>query len=145
MLRPRRNPQCRSGTYTPGDFRGDFRGCVCPAKLALDEERRASIEAGGPVTNPFLDDQLVLTSIGFLERDPRRSAQAVAAGWGVLAVDEAHHLEWSEAAPNREYHVVGPHSAVLCTLGSVSRDRQGLSFRRYPPESRRESPLALGP
>jgi ATP-dependent helicase HepA len=65
----------------------------------FDEERCASIEAGEPGANPFLDDQLVLTSIGFLAADPRRSAQAVAAGWDVLVVDEAHHLEWSEARP----------------------------------------------
>ena len=65
----------------------------------FDEERCASIEAGEPDANPFLDDQLVLTSVDFLARDPRRSAQAVAAGWDVLVVDEAHHLEWSEAPP----------------------------------------------
>jgi ATP-dependent helicase HepA len=50
----------------------------------FDEERCASIEAGEPGANPFLDDQLVLTGIGFLAADPRRSAQAVAAGWDVL-------------------------------------------------------------
>lgn len=65
----------------------------------FDEERCASIEAGEPGANPFLDDQLVLTSISFLAADPRRSAQAVAAGWDVLVVDEAHHLEWSESSP----------------------------------------------
>ena len=48
----------------------------------------------------------MLTSIDFLAGDPRRAEQAVAAGWDVLVVDEAHHLEWSEAAPSREYQVV---------------------------------------
>jgi ATP-dependent helicase HepA len=72
----------------------------------FDAERCASIEAGEPGANPFLDDQLVLTSIGFLASDTRRAEQAVAAGWDVLVVDEAHHLEWSEAAPSREYQVV---------------------------------------
>jgi ATP-dependent helicase HepA len=33
----------------------------------FDAERCASIEAGEPGANPFLDDQLVLTSIGFSE------------------------------------------------------------------------------
>jgi len=65
----------------------------------FDEERCASIEAGEPGANPFLDDQLVLTSIDFLAADPRRSTQAVAAGRDILVVDEAHHLEWSEANP----------------------------------------------
>ena len=72
----------------------------------FDAERCASIEAGEPGANPFLDDQLVLTSINFLAGDPRRVAQAVAAGWDMLVVDEAHHLEWSAASPSREYQVV---------------------------------------
>ena len=72
----------------------------------FDAERCASIEAGEPGVNPFLDDQLVLTSIDFLAGDSRRAEQAVAAGWDVLVVDEAHHLAWSEAAPSREYQVV---------------------------------------
>jgi len=72
----------------------------------FDAERCAAIEAGEPGTNPFLDDQLVLTSIDFLAGDPRRAEQAAAAGWDVLVVDEAHHLEWSESSPSREYLVV---------------------------------------
>src|ERR1035437_5371334 len=68
----------------------------------FDAERCASIEAGEPGANPFLDDQLVLTRIDFLAGDPQRAEQAVAAGWDVLVVDEAHHLAWSEAAPSRE-------------------------------------------
>ena len=90
----------------------------------FDEERCASIEAGEPGANPFLDDQLVLTSIGFLAADPRRSAQAVAAGWDVLVVDEAHHLEWSEASPSRAYQVVD----------ELSRKSEGLLLLTATPE-----------
>jgi ATP-dependent helicase HepA len=72
----------------------------------FDEERCASIEGGDPGANPFLDDQLVLTSIDFLAKNPRRSEQTVAAGWDVLVVDEAHHLQWSESAASREYQIV---------------------------------------
>jgi ATP-dependent helicase HepA len=90
----------------------------------FDEERCASIEAGEPGANPFLDDQLVLTSIGFLAADPRRSAQATAAGWDVLVVDEAHHLEWSEAAPSRAYQVVE----------ELSRKSDGLLLLTATPE-----------
>jgi len=90
----------------------------------FDEERCAAIEAGEPGANPFLDDQLVLTSIDFLARDPRRAAQAVAAGWDVLVVDEAHHLEWSEAAPSREYQVVE----------DLSRESEGLLLLTATPE-----------
>jgi ATP-dependent helicase HepA len=72
----------------------------------FDEARCAAIEAGEPGANPFLDDQLVLASLGWLAGDGRRSAQAAAAGWDVLVVDEAHHLAWSETAPSAEYQVV---------------------------------------
>ena len=90
----------------------------------FDEERCASIEAGEAGANPFLDDQLVLTSIGFLAADPRRSAQAVAAGWDVLVVDEAHHLEWSESSPSRAYQVVD----------ELSRQSEGLLLLTATPE-----------
>lgn len=72
----------------------------------FDEERCAAIETGEPGANPFLDDQLVLTSIDFLAGNECRATQAVAAGWDVLVVDEAHHLEWSETTPTREYQIV---------------------------------------
>jgi ATP-dependent helicase HepA len=90
----------------------------------FDAERCAAIEAGEPGVNPFLDDQLVLTSIDFLARDPQRAAQAVAAGWDVLVVDEAHHLEWSETAPSREYQVVE----------ELSRKSEGLLLLTATPE-----------
>jgi len=90
----------------------------------FDAERCAAIEAGEPGANPFLDDQLVLTSIDFLAADSCRAEQAVAAGWDVLVVDEAHHLEWSEAAPSREYQVVE----------ELSRQSAGLLLLTATPE-----------
>ena len=90
----------------------------------FDAERCAAIEAGEPGVNPFLDGQLVLASIGLLASDPHRSAQAVAAGWDLLVVDEAHHLEWSEAAPSREYQVVE----------ELSRKAEGLLLLTATPE-----------
>jgi ATP-dependent helicase HepA len=90
----------------------------------FDAERCTAIEAGEPGANPFLDDQLVVTSIDFLAADPRRSAQAVAAGWDILVVDEAHHLAWSETAPSREYQVVD----------ALSRKSAGLLLLTATPE-----------
>ncbi len=90
----------------------------------FDAERCASIEAGESGANPFLDDQLVLTSIDFLARDSVRAKQAVEAGWDVLVVDEAHHLAWSEGAPSREYQVVE----------ELSRKAEGLLLLTATPE-----------
>ncbi len=81
-----------------------------------DEARCAAIEAGGSDAeneapheeniNPFLDDQLILASIDLLADNPQRAAQAVAAGWDMLIVDEAHHLGWSPDEVSDEYTVV---------------------------------------
>ena len=72
----------------------------------FDEERCASIEAYQPEANPFLDDQLVLCGIGLLAGNERRRAQALAAGWDIVVVDEAHHLGWSPESVSPEYALV---------------------------------------
>lgn len=90
----------------------------------FDEERCAAIESGEPGANPFLDDQLILTSIQFLASDPRRARQAVEAGWDVLVVDEAHHLAWSKEASSREYQIVE----------EISRRSEGLLLLTATPE-----------
>jgi len=71
-----------------------------------DEERCRSIEANDPEANPFLDDQLVLTSIEFLTAYPQRAGQTLSADWDLLIVDEAHHLHWSPDQTSPEYDVV---------------------------------------
>lgn len=53
--------------------------------------------------NPFLTEQLILCSQGFFSNYPRRQQQAIDAGWDMVIVDEAHHLEWSEQAPSADY------------------------------------------
>jgi ATP-dependent helicase HepA len=67
----------------------------------FDEERCQSICAHDSTANPFADSQLILCSTGFLSENSNRTDQARAAGFDLLIVDEAHHLEWSpeEASP----------------------------------------------
>jgi ATP-dependent helicase HepA len=72
----------------------------------FDEERCIAIEESDPGTNPFLDRQLVLASLDFLAEDEARAAQAREAGWDVLVVDEAHHLEWTPEHAGANYEVV---------------------------------------
>lgn len=71
-----------------------------------DEDRCTAIEDNDPDGNPFLESQLVLCSIGFLASDEKRGADVVAAGWDMLIVDEAHHLEWSPEKPSASYSLV---------------------------------------
>ncbi len=71
-----------------------------------DEERCEAIEYGDPGCNPFLDSQWVLAAVDFLAGNEQRAAQAREAGWDVLVVDEAHHLEWSPDAAGPAYEMV---------------------------------------
>jgi ATP-dependent helicase HepA len=71
-----------------------------------DEERCEAIELGGNGHNPFDDDQLALADIAWLRDSARRAEQALAAGWDLVVVDEAHHLAWSPDAASPEYALV---------------------------------------
>ena len=78
----------------------------------LDETRCQAAGASDPGRNPFLGAQLVLCSVGFLAGLPGRRAEAVAAGWDVVVVDEAHHLAWTPEAASPEYALVEELAAV---------------------------------
>ena len=82
----------------------------------FDEERVESIEKSGEGRNPFQDDQIVLTDLAFLAASPQRARQAADAGWDMLIVDEAHHLQWSEDAASVEYQLV---ETIALTTPSV--------------------------
>src|SRR5690606_8867408 len=90
----------------------------------FDEERCASLDGNAPDGNPFLDDQLMICSTQFLAGAEKRAEQALAAGWDMLVVDEAHHLEWSLDHVSPEYKVVEK-------LGGVA---QGLLLLTATPE-----------
>ncbi|MDW6018813.1 RNA polymerase-associated protein RapA [Vibrio plantisponsor] len=70
----------------------------------FDEER--CVEAFAEADNPFETQQYVLCSLGFLRKSRQRFEQALEAEWDLLVVDEAHHLEWSQDNPSREYQVI---------------------------------------
>jgi ATP-dependent helicase HepA len=56
--------------------------------------------------NPFLSEQLVLCSLGFLAHNPNRLQQCLDGDWDLLVVDEAHHLAWSPQLASPEYRLV---------------------------------------
>ena len=72
----------------------------------FDEERCAAIQSANPEANPFLDDQLIVASLRLFSGNPRRLEQAVAAGWDMVVVDEAHHLGWTPEAASADYAAV---------------------------------------
>ncbi len=79
----------------------------------FDAEHCAAIEDSAPDGNPFLDDQLIICSTAFLTGSDLRARQALSAGWDMLVVDEAHHLEWSVDKVSPEYSVVELLSKVV--------------------------------
>lgn len=72
----------------------------------FDEERCLAGEQGDPGNNPFLAAQLILADVAFLAGNPARRDQAVAAGWDMVVVDEAHHLEWTPGHVSAGYALV---------------------------------------
>lgn len=62
--------------------------------------------------NPFETEQLVLCSLDFLTGSEQAQQDAVAAGWDLMVVDEAHHLAWSPDQASTEYQVVEALSAA---------------------------------
>lgn len=65
----------------------------------LDETRCMTSEED----NPFSAEQLVLCSQQFFADFPERQQQALEAGWDLVVVDEAHHLQWSESGASDGY------------------------------------------
>ncbi len=65
----------------------------------FDEARCEAIDE----PNPFLTEQLVICSQNFFSEYPQRQQQALDAGWDIVVVDEAHHLEWNEQSPSADY------------------------------------------
>jgi ATP-dependent helicase HepA len=72
----------------------------------FDEERCDAIETNEENGNPFLESQLVLCGTRFLCDAPNRAQQAAEAGWDLLVVDEAHHLEWTPEVASPAYELV---------------------------------------
>ncbi|MDF2182844.1 RNA polymerase-associated protein RapA [Neptuniibacter sp. CAU 1671] len=68
-------------------------------RFSLMDEARCEAETG----NPFANEQRVIVPLSLLTRNDDLLAQAQAAGWDLLVVDEAHHLGWSEEGASHAY------------------------------------------
>ena len=75
------------------------------AETPLADEALAT-DADEAPANPFEAEQLVLCSLDFLTSHATARSDALAAGWDLMVVDEAHHLAWSPEAASAEYQVI---------------------------------------
>jgi ATP-dependent helicase HepA len=95
----------------------------------FDEDRCASLELDG--ANPFLDSQLVICALDFLSNNPKRAAQAREAGWDLLVVDEAHHLQWSPKEAGPEYQLVESLAVAASSLLLLTATPQQLGMEGH--------------
>jgi ATP-dependent helicase HepA len=65
----------------------------------FDTERLAE----HPGSNPFESEQLVLSSLDLFMSQPDAQELALAAQWDLVAIDEAHHLHWSQESAGEDY------------------------------------------
>ena len=73
----------------------------------FDLARTASIREHDAQQNPFLTEQWIVASLDLLIDHEDLKQQALSAGFDLLVVDEAHHLEWNEQqGGNDRYDVV---------------------------------------
>ncbi len=72
---------------------------------ALQERSDDTLDSA-PLINPFETTQRALCSLSFMTDNPQYRQMAVAAGWDLLVVDEAHHLHWSLDHSSPEYDCI---------------------------------------
>ncbi|MGH8184206.1 MAG: RNA polymerase-associated protein RapA [Rhodanobacteraceae bacterium] len=97
----------------------------------IDEERCTAIAASDPARNPFEDEQLAIVSLAWLAHSPQRHGQALEAGWDMLVVDEAHHLEWTPEAASPEYLAVEALSKIAPSVVLLTATPEQLGRRAH--------------
>jgi ATP-dependent helicase HepA len=97
----------------------------------LDEARCAAAASDDTEHNPFLDEQLVLASLSWLTGSSARRTQAIAAGWDMLVVDEAHHLEWTPEAASAEYLAIESLATVTPSVVLLTATPEQLGRRAH--------------
>ncbi|MFN7341760.1 MAG: DEAD/DEAH box helicase family protein, partial [bacterium] len=87
-----------------------------PLYAIYDHERSLAITDNEYNAKAFADSQLILCATEFLADNATRAWEARSAGFDLLIVDEAHHLEWSAEESSTAYQVVESISNVIPSL-----------------------------
>ncbi len=80
--------------------------------MVMDVDRYEGLQESGE-ENPFEAGQQMVCSLSFLTDNPEMYADACAASWDVMVVDEAHHLSWTAAQPSAEYNAIAVLAAEI--------------------------------
>ncbi len=97
----------------------------------FDEERCEAITQSEPGINPFEEEQLVIAGMSLFENNDERREQLAAAGWDLLVVDEAHHLEWTPEAASPRYALVENLAAATPGVVLVTATPEQLGRRAH--------------
>lgn len=97
----------------------------------FDEERCEAITQSDTTHNPFEDEQLVIAGLGLFEDNDTRAGQLLQAGWDLLVVDEAHHLEWTPESASPRYTLVEQLAAVTPGVILVTATPEQLGRRAH--------------
>lgn len=84
-------------------------------KFSIFDEERCN-EYLDSDENPFETEQLVIAPVKLLSESDKHLAQACAANWDLVVVDEAHHLQWAPESASAEYLAVEKLSQVCAGL-----------------------------
>ena len=80
--------------------------------FSIYDDERCNLSEG----NPFLEDQWIICSQEFLLQHSDHTNSAIDAGWDLLIVDEAHHIEWSENSPSEQYAILEKFTSSIPSL-----------------------------
>lgn len=75
-------------------------------------------------SNPFIDNELVIVSLGLLKGAEIARKLMTEASWDMVVVDEAHQLDWKEGKASHDYEIVE----------EISKTTQGLMLLTATPE-----------
>ncbi|MBL9117464.1 MAG: DEAD/DEAH box helicase family protein [Verrucomicrobiaceae bacterium] len=107
----------------------------------FDEARCEDFESDDAEANPFLGSQHVLCAASFLAESPKRAMQCLSAGWDLVIVDEAHHLEWTPQGGSPAYEIVAQLAAkteglllITATPQQLGREGHFARLRLLDPE-----------
>ena len=79
----------------------------------FDGDRYRDMLESDEMANPLQQEQLVLCSLNTLTSNEDLYQHTLAAGWDMLVVDEAHHLEWSPDHSSKAYDLIAELSSVI--------------------------------
>ncbi|HEY9112570.1 MAG TPA: RNA polymerase-associated protein RapA, partial [Rhodanobacteraceae bacterium] len=85
-----------------------------------------------------------IASLEWVTHTPQRREHALAAGWDMLVVDEAHHLEWTPEAASPEYRLVEALAAATPSVALLTATPEQLGRRAHFARLRLLDPARFG-